>query len=151
MWQKSLNIRSLVIDKSEEIDYYLKFAKLAQEGGNFDLGQRVLHDLQNELKTKLNEFGKSSRKLNNQLAKVEFAIFQNIFNSGNSSQAIDMLTQLLTERDDIVESNLKSECYLKLGEWMYEAQDTTKSKLTEQDYSNIIANCEKATTISPKN
>lgn len=28
-WQKSLNIRNLVIDKSEDIDYYLKFSKLA--------------------------------------------------------------------------------------------------------------------------
>jgi hypothetical protein len=65
MWQKSLNIRSLVIDKSEEIDHYLKFAKLAQDGGNIDLGQRVLHDLKNELRSKLKEVGRSSRKLNN--------------------------------------------------------------------------------------
>ena len=103
MWQKSLNIRSLVIDKSEEIDHYLKFAKLAQDGGNIDLGQRVLHDLKNELRSKLKEVGRSSRKLNNQLAKVEFAIFQNIFNSGHPNEAIASLTKLVTEKDDIVE------------------------------------------------
>jgi hypothetical protein len=35
-------MRSLVIDKSEEIDYYLKFAKLALDSGNSDLGSKIL-------------------------------------------------------------------------------------------------------------
>ena len=48
-WQKSLNIRNLVIDKSEDIDYYLKFSKLAQDSGNNEFGQRILNNLKKEL------------------------------------------------------------------------------------------------------
>jgi FKBP12-rapamycin complex-associated protein len=48
-WQKSLNIRNLVIDKSEDIDYYLKFSKLAQDTGNNEFGQRILNNLKKEL------------------------------------------------------------------------------------------------------
>lgn len=40
------------MDKSQEIDYYLKFAKLAQDCGNNDLGRRVLISLKNELLNK---------------------------------------------------------------------------------------------------
>lgn len=52
-WQKSLNIRNLVIDKSEDIDYYLKFSKLAQDSGNNEFGQRILKNLKSELNGKM--------------------------------------------------------------------------------------------------
>jgi hypothetical protein len=42
-----------VIDKSEDIDYYLKFSKLAQEAGNNEFGQRVLKNLKSELNIKM--------------------------------------------------------------------------------------------------
>ena len=70
-----------MIDKTEEIEYYIKFAKLAQEQDNNDMEQRILMTLKNEL------MGKALDKINdakvvNDLAKVEFAIFQNAFQSG---------------------------------------------------------------------
>lgn len=42
---------------------------------------------------------------------------------------------------------LKSECYLKLGQWHYEH----KVNLNEEDYRVIMQNCDKATTIDTKN
>lgn len=52
-WQKSLNIRNLLIDKAEDIDYYLRFSQLAQDAGNNEFGQRILKNLKAELNTKL--------------------------------------------------------------------------------------------------
>lgn len=92
-------MRSLVIDKTEEISYYLKFANLAQECNNNDLGQRILVNLKSELKNK-SKIEKST-KLNNQLAKVEFAIQQTIFNSGLCTDAINRLTLMIKEREDL--------------------------------------------------
>jgi hypothetical protein len=44
-----LNIRCLVIDKKDEVDNYIQFAKMAQENQNPKLGSRILISLQNEL------------------------------------------------------------------------------------------------------
>lgn len=126
MWQKSLNIRSLVIDKTEEIDNYLKFAHLAQESNNNDLGQRILVNLKSELKIKARV--EKSIKLTNQLAKVEFAIQQTIFNSGLCADAIQRLSKMLEEKQEI-NPQLKSECYLKLGLWSFESSEINKVDL----------------------
>ena len=42
-----------MIDKSEDIDYYLKFSKLAQDSGNNEFGQRILKNLKSELNGKM--------------------------------------------------------------------------------------------------
>lgn len=76
-WQKSLNIRNLVIDKSDDIDFYLKFSKLAQDSGNNEFGQRILNNLKKELMGT-----QKNQTLTNQLAKVDLAIYQTFFNSG---------------------------------------------------------------------
>lgn len=85
-WQKSLNIRNLVIDKSEDIDYYLKFSKLAQDNGNNEFGQRILKNLKSELSTRVAAAvaDKTAQppSLTNQLAKVDLAIYETYFNSG---------------------------------------------------------------------
>lgn len=52
-WQKSLNLRNLVRDKSEDIDFYLRFSKLAQDAGNNEFGQRILKNLKAELNVKM--------------------------------------------------------------------------------------------------
>lgn len=148
VWQKSLNLRSLVIDKAEEIDYYLKFAKLALDSGNSNLGSKVLFNLKLELREKVRRF--KSSKLNNQLAKVEFAIFQNVFNSGSCVEAISKLEKLMQDRDDL-DSTLKSDFYLKLGQWTYESAEVNKKNLQEKDFQTIISHCELATQQHTKN
>jgi hypothetical protein len=47
--QMILNIRCLVIDKKDEVDNYIQFAKMAQENQNPKLSSRILISLQNEL------------------------------------------------------------------------------------------------------
>lgn len=47
--QKLLNIRCLVLDKKEEIDNFIQFAKMAQDSGNRELSNRVLISLKKEL------------------------------------------------------------------------------------------------------
>ena len=47
--QKLLNIRCLVIDKKEEIDNYINFAKMAQDNQNTELSSRILLELRKEL------------------------------------------------------------------------------------------------------
>ena len=105
---------------SEQIDYYLKYAKLALDSGNSDLGSKVLKNVEIELKNK-NKIIKST-KLNNQLAKVEFAMYQNQFNSGLRQVSISNLEKLLADKEDL-EPLLKSELYLKLGEWHFELSE----------------------------
>lgn len=61
--------------------------------------------------------------------------------------AINSLTKLILEKEKDIEPQLRSECYLKLGQWHYEH----KVNLQEDDYRVIMQNCEKSTTIDPKN
>ena len=61
--------------------------------------------------------------------------------------AITSLTRLIQEKEKDIEPSLRSECYLKLGQWHYEH----KVHLTEEDYKVIMQNSERATTIDPKN
>jgi len=46
-----LNIRGLAIDKKDEIDNFIMFAKLAHDNGNTDLSSSILHELKHELKS----------------------------------------------------------------------------------------------------
>lgn len=48
--QKLLNIRCLVIDKKDEIDSFINFAKMAQDNHNTALSTRILVQLREELK-----------------------------------------------------------------------------------------------------
>ncbi len=57
------------------------------------------------------------------------------------------MTRLIQENEKDIEPQLKSECYLKLGQWHYEH----KAHLSEEDYRAIMQNCDKATSIDPKN
>ena len=95
---------------------------------------------------------------------MDLAIYQTYFNSGIYSKtlkgdpnrgksgeevenAITSLTRLIQEKEKDIEPSLRSECYLKLGQWHYEH----KVNINEEDYKVIMQNCEKATTIDAKN
>lgn len=92
------------------------------------------------------------------------AIYQTYFNSGiyaktslkggdqrrsgeDLENAISSLTRLIKEKEKDIEPSLRSECYLKLGQWHYEH----KVNLSEEDFKVIMQNSERATTIDPKN
>ena len=57
---------------------------------------------------------------------------------------------MLDEQSDL-EADLRSKCYLKLGQWHFDQQEVQKVVLGEEDYAKIIGSCEKATQISPQN
>lgn len=63
------------------------------------------------------------------MAKVEIAILQTVFNSGKCMESISSLYKLLKENENL-EPVLKSDSFLKLGQWSYEAKDV----LNEDDY-----------------
>jgi hypothetical protein len=44
-FQRSLNLRSIVIDKVDEVDQFINFANIAQNSGNTSLGARILNKL----------------------------------------------------------------------------------------------------------
>jgi len=72
--QKHLNIRSLVIDNSEEIDSYIQFAKMSKELGNLTLNTTVLYKLKTELQKKLksvNEMAGSDTQFKNSSQLLE--------------------------------------------------------------------------------
>jgi hypothetical protein len=48
--------------------------------------------------------------------------------------AINSLTKLILEKEKDIEPQLRSECYLKLGQWHYEH----KVNLQEEDYRVIM-------------
>lgn len=91
-----------------------------------------------------------NQKLTNQLAKVDLAIFQTVFNSGLYQEAINSLNKLISEKSEI-EPKLLSEFYLKLSQWHYESQEFQKINLGEEDFKVIIQRCENATNIDAKN
>eukprot|EP00352_Strombidinopsis_acuminata_P001846 CAMPEP_0176387304 /NCGR_PEP_ID=MMETSP0126-20121128/36663_1 /TAXON_ID=141414 ORGANISM="Strombidinopsis acuminatum, Strain SPMC142" /NCGR_SAMPLE_ID=MMETSP0126 /ASSEMBLY_ACC=CAM_ASM_000229 /LENGTH=116 /DNA_ID=CAMNT_0017754825 /DNA_START=1846 /DNA_END=2196 /DNA_ORIENTATION=+ len=107
--QKVLNIRSLVMDRTNEIDHYLRFAKMAQETGNHDLSSKVLFNLKEELHGKAKE-SKADMGLMNEMAKVEIEIFQNIYNSNSYKEATNGLEKLIFENPNL-EPKLKSLCF----------------------------------------
>lgn len=90
---------------------------------------------------------------------MDLAIYQTYFNSGIYAKtqqqgkseevetAIASLTKLIQEKEKDIEPALKSECYLKLGQWHYEH----KVHLNEEDFRVIMTNCERATSIDSKN
>ena len=78
---------------------------------------------------------------------MDLAIFQTVFNSGLYQEAIKSLSKLIEEKDDL-DPLLKSDCYLRLGQWHYESQEL--NKINEEEYATIIQSCEKATSICPK-
>lgn len=178
--QKLLNIRCLVIDKKEEIDNYIDFAKMAQDNHNTELSSRILLELREELKMSqellikdiaekkdahFSEFtlAEQQAKINTKRAKVELAIYDaaytnNINNSQNQEQATFQLEELIKKYTDI-EPALLSTCYVKLGSWQIETLQSNKgamvnqleySKVTE-NYEQIVSNCRKATEIDPNN
>jgi len=104
-----------VIDKTDEVDYYIRLAKMAQESNNVDYGMRILISMKEALR------GKGACKIN-EMARVEFAILQNTFNMGKGAQveAISKLQRLLNQKDDL-KNTFRSECYLKLAQWLYDS------------------------------
>jgi FKBP12-rapamycin complex-associated protein len=59
-FQRSLNLRSIVIDRTEEVDQYIQFAQLAQNSGNPTLGSKVLNKMLQELISKMKTVGSAS-------------------------------------------------------------------------------------------
>lgn len=95
--QKLLNIRCLVVNKQDEIDSFINFAKMAQDTGNSRLSTKILLQLKKELylsKDKLlreernmgskggiyHSVKEKQKELINNLTKVEIAISDALYN-----------------------------------------------------------------------
>jgi len=117
-------LRSIVIDKTEEVDQYIQFAQLAQNSGNPNLGQRVLNKLLMELFHILqqDQGGSNVQKIHDDLAKVKLSIYENDYNNGRQERAIQMLEKLIANKE-IKDPQQMSESYLKLSRWTFDLKD----------------------------
>jgi hypothetical protein len=124
-FQRSLNLRSIVIDKVDEVDQYINFANIAQNSGNTSLGQRILNKLQLDLINKKNQVQRDtskSIKIQDELAKVKLSIFENDYNMGKQERSITLLEKMITN-SDIKDPQQLSDSYLRLSKWMFDFKD----------------------------
>lgn len=143
---------------------------MAQDMGNSKLSKKILLQLKKELyqgqDKLLNEesiqgsksvyaMKEKQKKLINNLARVEIAISDALYNQGGQEsfyKAKHVLINLLKDPEDI-EPQLLSICHQKLGFWQFEYMESNKhvAQMEDRDIQEIVDHCEKATQINPQN
>jgi len=135
IWQKILTIRSLVKNRTEDVDLHIKYANLCRKNGRFIQCKRVLETLGKEIdKARVND-----------IAKVDFAYLKCLYDEGNQEEVyLQLKASLSTDRPGI-DNKLKARCYLKLGMWERNQLAIMGDKMTE----SVILSFQKSTQLHP--
>lgn len=93
------------------------------------------------------------RKLANNMAKVEIAISDYIYNQNNASDRATSQLEIVLANSQEIDPQLLSQCYQKLSSWQFEYLESNKQTLEvkDEDYNRIVGFCSKATQIDPSN
>ena len=140
--QKTLNLRSLVIDTSEDTNHYVTLAELCNKKGNPAMCKRILTNLKGDIENNLAAYPKE--QLFN-ISKVNFGLLKLDYSQGYHDKAIKGLNVLLS-----TEKRKDSDWYITLGQWQKEVNER-KGKLNSKDFKEIISHFEKATEIDKRN
>eukprot|EP01083_Nonionella_stella_P006217 18090_1 len=148
VWQEILQVRSLIRKPRQDINTYLKFSSLCRKNQRLTLSLDVLSKLmmntvgnftpqQLLYKIRCGHFDqifdeKVSARRNPDNARISISIAKHCWAAGLESEAIDCLNYIidsaLDDVDDDVFCTIKSDAFIKLGEWMKQTQDVHCSK-----------------------
>lgn len=140
--QKTLNLRSLVIDISEDTNHYVTLAELCNKKGNPAMCKRILANLKSEIESNASAYPKE--QLYN-ISKVNFGLLKHEYGQGNYDNAIKGLKSLIQ-----LEKRIDPRWYITLGKWQKDFNER-EGKMSTKDYKQIIGHFEKATEIDDKN
>lgn len=140
--QKTLNLRSLVIDISEDTSHYVTLADLCGKKGNPAMCKRILNNLKDEITNNSEKYPKE--QLYN-ISKINFGLLKYEYGQGDHFQAIEGLKRLIK-----IEKRRDPVWYITLGKWQKDMNERS-STLSSAAYKEVISYFEKATDIDPKN
>lgn len=112
VWQKILSVRSLLLNKNENIDSWLKFVKLALKSNQTNLCEKTLNSLKEEANSDpKNEYDYPTR--------LVISNFECEYNTGSikDDEMEEKMKEFLLDESRKVENSLKAKCFLKLGMW----------------------------------
>lgn len=81
----------------------------------------MLHELMAKMES-VGANSENSQKIQDDLAKVKISIYENDYNNGKQERAIQMLENLI-ENKEVKDNSLLSESYLKLSQWTFDFKD----------------------------
>lgn len=139
--QKTLNLRSLVIDISEDTTHYLKLADLCTKKGYSSMSQRILQNLKAEIKTNIESTPEDQLFI---ISQVDFGMLKYEYSQGEYVKAIDGLKSLIE-----TEKRIDPLWYITLGNWHKDLAEQ-KEALTNKEYRVIISHFKKATELDEK-
>jgi FKBP12-rapamycin complex-associated protein len=140
--QKTLNLRSLVIDISEDTNHYVTLAELCNKKGNPAMCKRILSNLKSEIES--NPAAYPKEQLYN-ISKVNFGLLKYEYTQGNNERAINGLKLLIRN-----EKRIDPLWYITLGNWQKDLNERDGG-LKNKDFKQIINYFEKATEIDKQN
>ena len=136
--QKTLNLRSLVIDISEDTNHYVRLANLCAKKGNAAMCKRILHNLKTEITSNLVAYPKE--QLFN-ISKINFGILKYEYGQGDHMKAMEGLKKLIS-----TERRIDPEWYITLGKWHKDICERDAS-LNNTEFKTIISYFQQATEL----
>jgi len=118
VWQDMLSVRKMVIPPNEDVDNWLKFASLCRKSGQIKLSKKTLSNLMKDPEVVSNH------------PQVTVAYFKHIWDEGHHHQAFERLRDFTKVIE--TDAELLSKCYLTLGQWQKELNDTLSSNIIPQ-------------------
>lgn len=115
VWQKIVSVRSLMFSKSEELDFWLDFCKLALKEHKTELCKSTLDAIKQELAGK----HQSNRAVELELLELEYKYKSGII---KEEDAIRRVEHFLEKNGDI-DNKLKAKMYYKCAIWIRDRED----------------------------
>jgi len=143
VWQRLLQVRSLVINPSDDEQTWLEFSQLCRESGRLSLSLKVLKSMVGQYDLDVSQI---------ESAHVAFAFTQHLWATGQSGQSMYQLGELISLLEaeaaisDDVDKSLLSRCYLKLGNWQQEEMTV----ITLEEVKPILRSFSQATICDPQ-
>jgi len=139
--QKTLNIRSLVIDISEDTNHYVKLADLCSKKGNTAMCERILQNLKTEITNKVSIYPKEQCF---NVSKINFGLLKSKYSQGQHMEAMEGLIKLIDK-----EKRIDPIWYITLGKWNRDIAER-ENTLNNDEFKKIIAYFQQATEIDEK-
>ena len=140
--QKTLNLRSLVIDISEDTNHYVTLADLWGKKGNAAMWKRILNNLKDEITNNSEKYPKE--QLFN-ISKINFGLLKYEYGQGEHLKAIEGLKSLIK-----TEKRIDPIWYITLGKWQKDMNER-EGTFNSSEYKQVVSYFDKATEIDPKN
>ena len=127
VWQKILAIRSLLLNKNENMDSWLKFSRLALKTGQMQMCRRTLDSLKEEVNSDpKNEYDYPARLV---ISNFECEYLMGVV---KEKEIEEKMMEFLMDESRQVDGALKAKCFFKLGFWAKEKVEELNEKAIEE-------------------